>query len=45
MYCAICKHTIDLVKGFTNPGSHEPDCPIFVDGEKVAEVIADAEKT
>ena len=39
MYCAICKH--EITDGFLSSDSHEWDCPIFVSGEQVAEVIAD----
>lgn len=37
MYCAICKKQI--VGKFTNPESHAPDCPIFVDTQTLVNII------
>ena len=39
MKCAICDSEITKRRPFTDPRSHKPTCPIYLDGDEVAQVI------
>ena len=39
--CALCDAEITKKKPFTDPKTHKFDCPIYVEGDEVAQVIKD----